>query len=119
MRQWLVDPKILCTKHLLGEHVEHHMFVGAILKKKTLDGFLSSNLLEPTSLVKRHLILVEELLNRGFKHKSDLQFFDINYFSEENKLIKIDVEKSLKDLIGRCKNCRERYLSIINNGTNI
>ena len=109
MRQWMVDPKFLCTKHLLGEHVEHHMFVGAILKKKRLDGFLKGNLLEPISLFHRHSCLVEELLKRGFKHKSDLQSFDINYFSEEELLVKIDIEKSLDDLINRCQKCRERF----------
>lgn len=28
MRMWVVNPKILCRKHLLGEHVELHMATG-------------------------------------------------------------------------------------------
>ena len=32
MRMWNVDPKLMCNKHLLGEHVEMHMFFGTIQK---------------------------------------------------------------------------------------
>ena len=32
MRMWMIDPKLLCRKHLLGEHLEIHMFVGTINK---------------------------------------------------------------------------------------
>lgn len=40
MRQWLVDPRCLCDKHLLGEHVEHHMFIGTLRKNKSIQGYL-------------------------------------------------------------------------------
>ena len=45
MRMWMVDPKIMCRKHLLGEHVEHHMFVGTINKRISIVGYLRDNLL--------------------------------------------------------------------------
>ena len=32
MRMWNVDVTKMCNKHLLGEHVEMHMFVGIIIK---------------------------------------------------------------------------------------
>lgn len=32
MRMWMVPPELMCRQHLLGEHVELHMFVGAINK---------------------------------------------------------------------------------------
>jgi len=28
MRMWMLNPKALCRKHLMGEHVEIHMLVG-------------------------------------------------------------------------------------------
>ena len=34
MRQWMVDPRLLCRKHLLGEHVENHMFIGTLKRVK-------------------------------------------------------------------------------------
>ena len=46
MRMWMVDPRIMCRQHLLGEHVEIHMFVGAISRGKSVKGYLEKGLLE-------------------------------------------------------------------------
>ena len=32
MRQWYVPAECMCRQHLLGEHCEHHMFVGTLKK---------------------------------------------------------------------------------------
>ena len=42
MRMWMVNPEILCRKHLLGEHVELHMLVGWIIKGKSIQGYLDT-----------------------------------------------------------------------------
>lgn len=107
MRQWHVNPKILCRKHLLGEHVEHHMFVGAILKNKSLNGYLEKNLLSLTTLISRHDELAKEMINRGYNHFSELPEFNLNNFSEEELQIKVDINKSLFDLLSRCEECRK------------
>lgn len=105
MRQWLVDPKIMCRKHLLGEHVEHHMFVGAINKRKSLTGYLRDNLLEPGSLIARHAELVKEMEARGYHHTSKLPSIieSIDYSVTINK------ESALQELIRRCPDCRSNY----------
>ncbi len=36
----MVDPTIMCRNHLLGEHVEIHMFVGTIDQGQSVRGFL-------------------------------------------------------------------------------
>ena len=46
MRMWNVNPKTLCRKHLLGEHLEIHMFVGSINKKISMKGYLEKGFLE-------------------------------------------------------------------------
>ena len=99
----MVDPKIMCRNHLLGEHLECHMFAGSIKRGHNLEGFLKNNLLEPMSLEKRHAQLVEEMEKRGFNHKSPLEIkkSDLEYLGEK----KIDVDSSLKELLRRCKNC--------------
>lgn len=43
MRMWKVNPKNMCRQHLLGEHVECHMFVGAILKGISLSGYIKKD----------------------------------------------------------------------------
>ena len=57
----MVDPKILCRRHLLGEHVELHMFVGSINKKISLDGYAKNSLVEVHNIKSRHSQLVKEM----------------------------------------------------------
>jgi len=121
MRMWLVDPKILCQKHLCGEHLEMHMFVGSIVKGKAVDGYLQNNLLEPKKLKKRHDELSIEMINRGYNHKSPITDEEFNccmsnLYSDQLDFrdIKINKNKSKKDLLNRCSMCYKRYKELIN-----
>lgn len=120
MRMWLVKPKIMCRKHLLGEHVEIHMLIGAILKGKSLKGYIHKNLIEIESIEERHQELVEEMLARGYKHNSPLpEIADIYqgtfYLDYDIVYHKINKEESLTDLLSRCPECKKRYNRIIVN----
>jgi len=86
----MVNPEIMCNQHLLGEHVEIHMFVGSILKQKSLNGYIKNNLLEPTSLIMRHEELITEMMNRNMNHKSALPDFDLDYLPDTIKNYKIN-----------------------------
>ena len=106
---WMVNPKILCRKHLLGEHVECHMFVGTLKQGKSIKGYIKNNLLEITSLNKRHDELSQEMIDRGYNHKSPLQ--SIVPFKEKynnDYMSKINYKKAYDTLIERCDDCRER-----------
>lgn len=107
MRQWMVDPRIMCRKHLLGEHVEHHMFVGAINKGTSLDGFLLKNLLEPLSLLDRHAALADEMGRRGYNHNSPLPL-PMFEKGDQRLLFTIDKAEALTELVRRCPDCRSR-----------
>ena len=61
MRMWKVNPKVMCRQHLLGEHVEMHMFVGCWNKGIKLNGYLEGGLVELCEVKNRH----DELANRG------------------------------------------------------
>lgn len=54
MRMWMVGPKMMYRQHLLGEHVEIHMFIGTMKRKCSVWGYLRNNLLEMESIVSRH-----------------------------------------------------------------
>lgn len=118
MRMWMVDPRIMCRQHLLGEHVEHHMFVGSIAKGLDMTGYLKLNLLEPASLFKRHEELVEEMGKRGYNHKSPLLCPPCAPVVPERVYIgvervwsigvKVDRDASLAELLRRCPECRAR-----------
>lgn len=111
MRMWMVDPKIMCRKHLLGEHVETHMTQGTIRKGVSLAGYLSNNLLEPDRLLERHDELAKELERRGYNHRSPLSYLK----HEIGVGFKIDREASLAELLNRCPDCRARYEALLSN----
>ena len=87
MRLWLVDPRIMCRQHLLGEHVECHAFVGTINKGVRVKGYLRDNLLQINMLVIRHEELAEEMKSRGYNHKSPLPELQIRYNDPTSSLI--------------------------------
>jgi len=100
----MVNPRIMCRQHLLGEHVEIHMFIGTLSRGKSVKGYLEKGLLEVHSLYSRHEELVEEMKRRGYIHRSDV---DEKWRTAE-KLGVIDRKKSLKELVRRCPRCKRR-----------
>lgn len=106
MRMWIVNPSAMCRNHLLGEHLEIHMFVGAILNGQLesgrLKGFINNGLLEVDKLKSRHELLVKEMARRGYKHKSPLPKF------KSSKIGIVDIENNYKVLSARCEKCRKR-----------
>ena len=113
MRMWMVNPEYMCRQHLLGEHLELHMFVTSINKKMKLTGFVKNNLLEVSSLKSRHEELVNEMERRGYKHKTPLIDFDASYLGDLS-LQKINISQSEKDLFGRCDSCKKLGLGASN-----
>jgi predicted RNase H-like nuclease (RuvC/YqgF family) len=101
MRIWKVNPKKICRRHLLGEHVECHMFAGAIKKNKNITGHIKKGQIEIHNLKARHEELAKELKARGYNHKSQLPSF------KANKAGKINIKANYKELARRCKDCRK------------
>jgi hypothetical protein len=113
MRMWMVDPFAMCNKHLLGEHVECHMFVGHLQRKRRITNYIRLNLLQPKSLRERHDQLALEMENRGMLHKSPLPEFVLSFLPETHRIYTVNAEDSLIELSRRCSECRER-LSVLN-----
>ena len=65
MRMWMVNPRIMCRQHLLGEHVEIHMFIGTINRRKSVQGYLEKGLLEIHNLYNRH----EDLVSARYQNR--------------------------------------------------
>lgn len=105
MRMWLVDPKLLCRQHLLGEHRELHMFVGHIKRRKDVAGYMYGGLLDPSKLQSRHAELAREMERRGYFDCSPLEEVDTSYIYG---VACVDIEANLKDLASRCQECRRR-----------
>ncbi len=103
---WMVEPTKMCDRHLLGEHVEIHMILGSINKKRNLKGFLEKRLIQPSSLKERHDALILEIISRGYRHGSPIyEDPDLSYLGNL-AFTEVDIEASYKELLVRCRNCR-------------
>ena len=113
MRMWMADPKFLCQKHLCGEHLECHMFLGTMKKGKKITGYLKNNLFEPESLKIRHDALADEMVRREYNHKTPLSSCDfencVNTLNAGFREVKIDRNDLFNDLINRCPECNKEW----------
>jgi len=115
MRMWGVDPKVLCTRHLSGEHAEMHMFAGTIKKGIRLTGYIQKGEVETDKIKERHDELAAELSRRtqelvdlGVKlkrtrtieHKSPMN--ENPYYPEIGR---INRAENLRVLMERCTEC--------------
>ena len=101
MRMWMIDPRRMCRKHLLGEHGEIHKHRHNFVKGHRIGG--RKGQIEPVSMQKRHNELASEMLRRGYRHESpykqpDLSGYDLTGFV-------VDKEASGRELISRCSEC--------------
>lgn len=105
MRMWMVNPKLLCRKHLLGEHGEIHKFRHSFVKQHKMGKRVELGQIDHTNMESRHDELRDEMLSRGYNHNSDYVQPDISYI----KLVpKIDINLNLSDLSERCEDCKRR-----------
>jgi hypothetical protein len=90
----------MCRQHLLGEHLEMHMFMGTINQGKSLAGYINNGLVEVHLIRARHDFLVKEMKARGYNHQSPL---DCGLLPRGGK---ISIAGNIKELKSRCKECR-------------
>ncbi len=96
----MVDPRLMCRKHLLGEHVELHMLVASMRNGISLQGFFDNKLIETHNVGRRHEQLVREMKRRGFKHASPLTNVPRRRGGRVNR------RANLTELARRCPHCR-------------
>lgn len=104
MRIWGVPVTCMCKKHLMGEHVEMHMFKATIEAGKSVDGYVRDKLLDTHRVVERHELLVREMLFRGYNHTSGL--YSITYPPGFVERTSVDQNASELELARRCPDCR-------------
>ena len=108
MRMWMLDPALLCRKHLLGEHVELHKHLPSLRKGHKVDGRFNPVVqIQLNAIEDRHHDLVIEMVRRGYNHNSPL--IDIPDFSliyPQYYDMEVDEDVSIRDLADRCPECR-------------
>lgn len=104
MRMWNVNPQYMCNKHLLGEHLEMHMFAGSIKKGTKLDGFVAKGLVDTDNIKPRHDALAAEMMERGMRHSTPMAQAPVI-----KRQVSVDHKASLTELLRRCVHCRMRH----------
>jgi len=102
VRMWNVNPAVMCRQHLLGEHLEMHMFAGYIRCGRRLSGFIKNGLVEVERVKSRHDELAGEMCRRGYAHCSPLEVTPNGIFGGC-----VDPEKSRQELRTRCPVCKQ------------
>ena len=112
MRMWMIDPKLLCNKHLLGEHGEIHKHKHNFVKGHRVSGRLSPVVqIEPSSMKVRHDQLAEEMKRRNMNHKSPYEQPSLEAYGNDVTNARVDLSKSIHDLCERCPECREKIMN--------
>jgi len=99
----MLDPRIMCKKHILGEHGEIHKHRHNFVKKHSIKGRIFPIVqIEPASMKKRH-----DELAKYLNHKSEYEMPDISHLPHNQREAKVDKNISISDLSERCEVCRK------------
>lgn len=113
MRMWNIPPQYLCRKHLLGEHVEMHMFLGTLKHSTSISGYISNNLVDTSLILSRHDELAAELTRRGYTHSSPFTSSDIQFLSTIPSQGSVNPSANILVLSSRCPECRTNLQHLI------
>ena len=107
MRMWMINPVLLCKDHLLGEHNELHKHLPSFRKGHRVDGRFSPIVqMQFQGYAARHDALAQEILRRGWNHKSPLTNVpDFRSIYPQYWEKKVDLRESMLDLSSRCNKC--------------
>jgi hypothetical protein len=111
---WGINPKLLCDKHLIGEHGEIHKHRHNFVKQHSIAKRISPVVqIEPQNMEIRHNQLAEEMIARGFNHNSPYELPDLSHLSNNELKAEIDIYISISDLSNRCPECHKRISNCI------
>jgi hypothetical protein len=105
---WMVDPRLLCQRHLLLEHCHIHLFVSSVRKGHNIRRYLLKSLVDPSSIYKRHKELEDEIIVRGGKLDSPLSEAECIAYATWYGSTTINIGRSLADLADCCDDCCSR-----------
>jgi len=84
------------------------MFMGAIRKGTSLQGYIDKGLVDVYLIVSRHNELVMEMGRRGMNHRSPMVDEDIRLILNHTGGGNVDAEANEQELHRRCPNCVKR-----------
>lgn len=115
MRMWMIDPSLMCDKHLLGEHGEIHKFRPSFVKDVRITGRVYPVVqIEPASMKARHDELTAEMERRfGKSYDSPYEQPDLSAYSPEQVNARVDLNHNKLDMASRCPACFARMFTTV------
>jgi len=113
MRMWLIDPRLLCMKHLKLEHKDLHSIVKNLNSGINLDLYIVRGDIDPSNVFTRHEIVEQELQLRGVYTNSPLHKFECKALETWYGKVNINLGRSLSDLSSACPSCHKRISSLV------
>jgi hypothetical protein len=109
---WMIEPELMCMKHLLGEHGEIHKHRHNFVKGHSIAGRIAGNAVEPEAMQSRHDDLEAEIVRRALAAGrkppcSPFEQPDLSGYPAEYRTYKINIEQSRALLVDRCPDCRK------------
>ena len=111
MRMWIIDPRLLCRQHLLGEHNEIHKFRPSFVKQHNMQKRIEQRQIFPHLMKQRHDELVEEMLRRGYNHNTPYVQPSLYHIKEVIFPSTIDVDYNMQEFELKCLHCGHRQYS--------
>lgn len=110
MRIWDIPVECLCRKHLLGEHAELHAMWAIITGDRR--GFANHPETirwrgKLKALYNRHEAQADEMRERGYKHRSDLDYNQARGEDVQDSFV-YAYREQIADLSSRCSECQSR-----------
>jgi hypothetical protein len=99
---WMIDPNLMCMKHICGEHGEIHKHRHNFVKGHSIEGRRGQ--IEPEAMKRRHDELSKFLKN----HKSPYELPDLSGYDLTDFIV--DQDESLIELSKRCPDCKRKIL---------
>lgn len=114
MRMWMLNPRILCTKHLTIEHDDIHRLINLLITDSRIEDYDFIDNIQFKGVIKRHDAIVCELLRRNIFHTTPLEKNDINIenIPDHMKSYVVDSKLSLKDLLIECNRCKMNVIQL-------
>jgi len=106
MRMHCLPASFYCDKCLLFEHYSIHGLARHLRACKSLKELVDNGLIETRALYSQHVLIVAEMVHRGYRHNSPLR---LDAFFRGLNIGKVNKEESLRELLSICPECRKRH----------
>lgn len=108
MRQWNIEPVLMCNKHILAEHRDMHKTRAMQARNADLTRYYEQGLIHPYTWLPRHDHLVIEMGARGLAHHSPVEQVMGHY----PITLHLNVAANRADLYHRCEACAKRMAGV-------